>query len=71
MIGLGKTAEDVLRRTLAEIALDCIMIPAGLRALPEHTALFEKVINMIHMQAPSTKFASTPIQATRPTRCSV
>jgi len=31
------------------------MIDAGLRVLPEHTVLFEMVINVIHRDAPESQ----------------
>ena len=53
-IDLGETAESVLKAKLAEEAFDCIVIGAGVR-LPAHHLLFEKVINIVHAQAPSAK----------------
>jgi len=52
-IDLGETAEAVILDALSKNTFDCIMIGAGLRALPEHTLLFEKVINLVHQNAPS------------------
>ena len=36
---------------------DCIMIGAGVRTLPEHFLLFEKLINVVHAEAPSARIA--------------
>jgi hypothetical protein len=47
--------ESAAVTALTQNTFDCIMIGAGLRALPEHTALFERVINAIHQHAPSAK----------------
>jgi uncharacterized protein (TIGR03067 family) len=55
LIDLGATAEAVVRKELSENTFDCILIGAGLRVLPEHTVLFEKVINLIHQNAPAAK----------------
>jgi uncharacterized protein (TIGR03067 family) len=55
LIDLGATAEAVVGKELSENTFDCIMIGAGLRVLPEHTVLFEKVINLIHQNAPAAK----------------
>jgi uncharacterized protein (TIGR03067 family) len=55
LIDLGATAEAVILKELSENTFDCIMIGAGLRVLPEHTLLFEKVINLIHQNAPAAK----------------
>src|SRR5213083_1626722 len=55
LIDLGATAETVVLETLAQNKFDCIMIGAGIRALPEHTALFECIINAVHQHTPSAK----------------
>jgi hypothetical protein len=62
IVDLGATAESVVVEALAQNTFDCIMIGAGVRALPEHTLLFEKVINVVHQNAPSAKlcFNTTP-----------
>lgn len=49
----GTQSEQPLVNLLSRSPFDCIMIGAGLRALLEHTILFEKVINTIHRHAPS------------------
>lgn len=54
-IDLGETAEATLLNLLNTHQFDCIMIGAGIRVLTEHTILFEKVINLIHEQAPQAK----------------
>jgi len=48
----GETAEGVLADTLAAGPYDCIMIGAGLRIVPPYFLLFEKLINVIHQNAP-------------------
>lgn len=55
LVDLGETAESVVSNTLSREKFDCIMIGAGVRALPQHTLLFEKIINAIHRKAPSSK----------------
>jgi hypothetical protein len=52
LVDLGETAESVVSDTLSRERFDCIMIGAGVRALPQHTHLFEKIINTIHQKAP-------------------
>ena len=42
---LGKTAESVVSDRLSRENFDCIVIGAGVRLLPKHTVLFEKIIN--------------------------
>ncbi len=55
MTDLGKTAESVVVRKLSESTFDCILIGAGLRTIPTHFLLFEKLINMVHLNAPKAK----------------
>jgi hypothetical protein len=52
LIDLGDTAESIVSDTLSREKFDCIMIGAGVRILPQHTVLFEKIINAIHQKAP-------------------
>jgi hypothetical protein len=52
LIDLGETAESVVSDIISREKFDCIMIGAGIRALPQHTLLFEKIINTIHQEAP-------------------
>jgi hypothetical protein len=55
-IDLGETAESVVSDRLSRENFDCIMIGAGVRLVPQHTVLFEKIINAVHQQAsPSSK----------------
>jgi hypothetical protein len=51
-VDLGETAERVVSDTLSQKKFDCIMVGAGVRMLPQHTVLFEKIINAIHQKAP-------------------
>jgi hypothetical protein len=55
LVDPGATAETVVFETLAQHTYDCIMIGAGIRALPEHTLLFERIVNAVHQHAPSAK----------------
>jgi hypothetical protein len=57
LVDLGETAESVVEKTLSETTFDCIMIGAGIRALPQHTLLFERIINAVHRHAPSAKLS--------------
>jgi hypothetical protein len=52
LVDLGETAESVVSDTLSREKFDCIMVGAGVRVLPQHTILFEKIINTIHQKAP-------------------
>ncbi len=55
MTDLGKTAESVVVQKLSESTFDCILIGAGLRTMPTHFLLFEKLINVVHLNAPKAK----------------
>lgn len=57
----GETAAVVVAQRLASHSFDCVMIGAGLRA-PAHLLLFEKLLNLVHAQAPRAKicFNKTP-----------
>jgi hypothetical protein len=48
------TDESAVSDALSKEKFDCIMVGAGIRALPQHTILFEKIINTIHEKAPSS-----------------
>ena len=52
LVDLGETAESLLSDILSREKFDCIMIGFGIRGLPQHTILFEKIINTIHQNAP-------------------
>jgi hypothetical protein len=51
-IDLGETAESVVSDRLSRENFDCIMIGAGVRLVPQHTILFEKLMNAVHQKAP-------------------
>jgi hypothetical protein len=61
LVDLGESAEDVLAKHLKSRSFDCVVIGAGLRA-PNQLLLFEKLLNLIHTQAPDAKicFNTTP-----------
>jgi hypothetical protein len=52
----GETAESVVLAQLKQKQFDCIMIGAGVRAIPTHFILFEKLINLVHEHAPHARF---------------
>ncbi len=52
---LGDTAEAVVLARLREQQFDCIAIGAGIRVIPTHFLLFEKLINVLHEHAPQAK----------------
>jgi hypothetical protein len=52
---LGETAEAVVRDKLQQGAFACVVIGAGVRTLPRHFLLFEKLINVVHEHAPEAR----------------
>ena len=52
---LGGTAEAVVLQKLSESTFDCTLIGAGVRTVPTHFLLFEKLINVVHQNAPKAK----------------
>ena len=61
LVDTGETAEAVTHHRLDSRHFDCVLFGAGLRAAPQ-LLLFEKLINLVHAQAPKAKlcFNSTP-----------
>jgi hypothetical protein len=55
LIDLGETAETVVRDRLRREQFDCILIGAGVRTIPSHFILFERLINLCHAHAPQAK----------------
>ena len=51
----GDTAETVLRERLSKKSFDCILIGAGLRLIAQNAPLFEKLINVVHVDSPQAK----------------
>ena len=58
LIDFGQTAEAVVIAELLKHRFDCILIGAGVRAVPSNLILFEKLINVIHEHAPNSKICS-------------
>ena len=64
-IDLGETAESVVSDRLSRENFDCIMIGAGVSLVPQHTVLFEKIINAVYQKDHHLlKYVSILIQAT-------
>lgn len=55
LIDLGATAEAVVRGLLRSKQFDCIVVGAGVRTAPSHFLLFEKLINVLHAEAPRAR----------------
>lgn len=60
-----QTAEAALLTLLMEKPRDCILIGAGVRAIPEHLPFFERLINLVHQHAPQARicFNSGPFDS--------
>ena len=52
----GETAESVVRNHLGRKPFNCVMIGAGVRAVPANFLLFEKLVNVVHEHAPQARF---------------
>lgn len=52
---LGETAEAVVRDALDAKRYEAVLIGAGIRTLPAHFVLFERLINVVHVSAPRAK----------------
>ena len=50
-----ETVEPQVSAKLAERRYDAVMIGAGIRTIPDHFLLFERVINLVHAAAPGAK----------------
>jgi hypothetical protein len=55
LIDLGATAEAVVLDQLTRKPFDGIVIGAGVRTVPSHFILFERLINVLHQHAPQAK----------------
>jgi hypothetical protein len=51
----GATAEAVVKDQISKKQFHCILIGAGVRTLPSRFILFERLINVLHEQAPQAK----------------
>ncbi len=52
---LGETAEAAVRAALDEEPCDVVLIGAGVRSVPAHFLLFERLLNVVHERAPGAK----------------
>ena len=55
LIDTGETAETAILERLRAERFDCILVGAGVRTLPVHFLLFERIINLLHMHAPQAR----------------
>lgn len=55
LVDRGETAEKVVAEALRAKRVDCVLVGAGIRTIPELFLLFEKLVNVIHENAPQAK----------------
>jgi hypothetical protein len=51
----GETAGTVVEERLRAKNYDCVLIGAGVRTIPRHFMLFERLVNAVHEHAPRTR----------------
>lgn len=51
----GETAEATLRAALAAAPCDVVLIGAGVRTDPDEFLLFERLVNLLHREAPQAR----------------
>ncbi len=49
------SADEQARSNLIDAGYDCVLIGAGVRTLPEHFLVFERLVNAVHQAAPEAK----------------
>ncbi len=55
LVDAGETAEAVTLAALQARTYDVVVIGAGVRTLPAHFMLFEKLLNLVHEHAPKAR----------------
>ncbi|MEO5730851.1 MAG: hypothetical protein ABI134_21905 [Byssovorax sp.] len=55
LVDAGETAEAVTLAALQARAYDVVVIGAGVRTLPAHFLLFERLLNLVHEHAPKAR----------------
>lgn len=51
----AEPAEAIVTADLARLTPGIVLIGAGVRTVPEHFLLFERLINLVHRQAPQAR----------------
>ena len=51
----AETAFSVVKETLDQENYDCVLIGAGVRTVPDHFIVFERLVNAVHESAPNAK----------------
>jgi hypothetical protein len=57
LVDLGATAETVVASRLGAREYGCVVIGAGIRAIPAYFLIFEKLLNIVHELAPKARIA--------------
>jgi hypothetical protein len=55
LVDRGETAQAVVLSELEATVYDVVLIGAGVRTVPQHFMLFERLINVVHERAPEAK----------------
>ena len=66
LVDAGETAEAVALEALQARRYDVVLIGAGVRTLPKHFRLFERLVNLVHEHAPGSRicFNTNPSDTT-------
>lgn len=51
----AETAFDVVKKALDQQDYDCVLIGAGVRTVPEHFVVFERLVNAVHESAQNAR----------------
>jgi hypothetical protein len=51
----AETAFSIVKNALEHENYDCVLIGAGVRTVPEHFIVFERLVNAVHESAPKAK----------------
>lgn len=57
LVDRGETAKMTVEKALRSRHYDCIVIGAGLREPAELLLLFERIVNLVHQNAPKSRIA--------------
>lgn len=51
----AETAFDVVKKAMDQQDYDCVLIGAGVRTVPEHFIVFERLVNAVHESAQNAR----------------
>lgn len=55
LVDFGDTAASVVQRQLEQRSFDGVLIGAGIRTIPGNFILFERLVNVVHAHAPTSR----------------